>query len=275
MRNNNPGKQFDPRKFRQVVRQKVMPFNKVVELNQQLNEYNTYVTKKQAFNARVGRVTNRIGNVGAAAEQGVGLIKAIQGGDGLEIANGVLGLVAMGAAFFPPVGTAVAAVLGVATAILSLFNSGPSDAEIMANLIDVQTVKIENMIRDQTEILLKSLNKVAEQQVELADSVVKQLLIENYYNIMDDIHGVNSALKIKMEHINLYKDTCVMAWTDIATESDMQDVNLQFGRIGSYMQRFCGNKENMNFCGQLVYQYVLMAAERDMVCIQLRVIFIF
>ena len=244
-----------------------MPFNKVVQLNQQLNEYNDYVTKKEAFNARVGRVTNRIGNVGAVAQQGVGLIKAIQGGDGLEIANGVIGLVAMGAAFFPPVGTAVAAVLGVATAILSLFNNGPSDAEIMENLIEVQTVKIENMIRDQTEILLKSLNKVAEQQQQLADSVVKQLLIENYYNIMDDIHGVNSALKIKMEHIliRLYKDTCVMAWTDIATETDMQSVNLQFGRIGSYMQRFCGNKANMNFCGQLVYQYVLMAAERDMV----------
>merc|ERR1719507_239524 len=81
----------------------------------------------------------------------------------------------------------------------------------------------------------------------------------------DDIHGVNTALKIMIEHINVYKDTCVMAWTDISTEINMQEVNLQFGRIGSYIQRFCANKKRMEFCGQLVYQYVLMATLRDMV----------
>ena len=120
------------------------------------------------------------------------------------------------------------------------------------------------MIRDQTEILLKSIGQLAEQNVQLADYVVNQNLIENYNQILDDIHGVNSALKIKSEHINLYRDTCVTAWTDIATEVDMQDVNLQFGRIGSFMQRFCANKKNMDFCGQLLYQYVLMATQRDM-----------
>ena len=269
VRTNNPGGEFNRREFRQNVRSQVMPFHRVVRLKQQMNNYNQYTQKKKAFNQKVQGVTDKgsklAGGVIQGVQQGSALISAIKNGDGIGIATGVLGMVAMGAAFFPPIGTAVAALAGIASAILGAFQDTPSDLEIITGLIEDQTTKIENMIEEQTKVLLFSIEKLAEQNEALAKFVVNQFLVESYYQMRDDINGVNTALKIKMEHVNLYKDTCVLSWTDLASEADMNEVNLQFGRIGSYMQRFCANKKNMNFCGQLVFQYVLMASLRDMV----------
>ena len=160
---------------------------------------------------------------------------------------------------------AVAALGGIATTILGFFGGAPSDAEVMGGLIEKQTKQIEGLMEKQTQILLNGIEQLSKEQAKLANNIVREIFIENYNQMIDDIHGVNSALKIKMEHINLYKDTCLFSWTDIATEADTQQVNLQFGRIGSYMSRFCASRPNIEYCGELVFQYVIMASLRDMV----------
>ena len=264
-KSDNPDHSFNERDFRQNVRSEVMKFDRVVKMKQQISNHNKYTVKKKEFNRKITKAQGFAGNVGEGIGHAAGLVTAIESGDAIEMANSALGVLSFGAAFFPPVGTALAALGGIASTILGFFGSSPSDAEIISGLIEEQTAHIEGLIEEQTEILLQSLQKLAENQAKLADSIVKELLMENYYQMMDDIHGVNSALKIKMEHINLYKDTCLLSWTDIATETDMQQVNLQFGRIGSYMSRFCANRPNTEYCGELIFQYVLMASLRDMV----------
>ena len=76
---------------------------------------------------------------------------------------------------------------------------------------------------------------------------------------------MTSALKIKKEHLDLYSKSCIKDWTDIAIESDMEQVNFQMGRVGAFMQRFCASRDNMEFCGQLLFQYVMLASLRNSV----------
>ena len=265
IRQDNPDQDFNLREFRQNVRSEVMPFHRAVKLKQNMNHYNQYVQEKKAFNAKVARYEGNTKKAGEALGLAISFEKVIASGDGIEIASSIVGIISFGAAFFPPVGTAVAALGGIVTTILGLFGSAPSDVDILSGLIKKQTEHIENLIEEQTEILLEAIEKLGEQQVKLAEGVVKELFTENYRQMIDYIHGVNTALKMKMEHINKYKETCVESWTDISTETDMQEVNLQFGRIGSYMQRYCASRPNMMYCGELLYQYVLMASLRDMV----------
>ena len=107
----------------------------------------------------------------------------------MSVATSVLGLVAVAAAFFPPVGTAIAAVAGIASAIIGAFGSGPSDVEVISGLIEAQTEEIANMLEEQTKILLNSIRLLGKQQVQLADSVVKTILEDNYHQMIDDMHG--------------------------------------------------------------------------------------
>ena len=107
----------------------------------------------------------------------------------MGIATSALGLVAVGAAFFPPVGTAIAALAGIAAALISAFGSGPSDVEIISGLIEQQTEQIANMLETQTKILLDSIRLLGKQQVQLSDHVVKTILEDNYYQMIDDMHG--------------------------------------------------------------------------------------
>ena len=69
----------------------------------------------------------------------------------------MLGLIAIAANFIPPpAGQAIAAIAGLATAILSLFGGGgPSDLEIMTDAINDQTRVLSNKIDEQTEVILK------------------------------------------------------------------------------------------------------------------------
>ena len=71
-------------------------------------------------------------------------------------------MIAVGAAFFPPVGEAVAAVAGLASAILPLFGGGggPSDVEIMSDMINEQTKVLTNKIDQQTEIQKKEFENI-------------------------------------------------------------------------------------------------------------------
>ena len=89
----------------------------------------------------------------------LGLKTAVEGGDGLAIASSVLGLVATVGSFFPPIGTAVAALAGVAQAIMGLFGAspGPSDLQIMGEMIEDQTKQISGKIDAQTDILLAAI----------------------------------------------------------------------------------------------------------------------
>ena len=74
----------------------------------------------------------------------------------------MLGLIAIAANFIPPpAGQAIAAIAGLATAILSLFGGGgPSDLEIMTDAINDQTRVLSNKIDEQTEVILKEFEKL-------------------------------------------------------------------------------------------------------------------
>ena len=74
----------------------------------------------------------------------------------------MLGLIAIAANFIPPpAGQAIAAIAGLATAILSLFGGGgPSDLEIMTDAINDQTRVLSNKIDEQIEVILKEFEKL-------------------------------------------------------------------------------------------------------------------
>ena len=48
----------------------------------------------------------------------------------------------------------------------------------------------------------------------------------------------------------------------------MGQINFQMGRIGAFLQRFCASKDNMEFCGELLFQYALLATLRNSVSYQ-------
>ena len=126
----------------------------------------------------------------------LGLKTAVEGGDGLAIASSVLGLVATVGSFFPPIGTAVAALAGVAQAIMGLFGAspGPSDLQIMGEMIEDQTKQISGKIDAQTDILLAaiqaSVDKIDSQTLQLTNEIrgaTKELRIEFFYQMIDDM----------------------------------------------------------------------------------------
>ena len=142
-------------------------------------------------------------------------------------------------------GTALAAVAGIAATIVGLFApSGPSDVEIIGGMIEDQTEQIAFMLEDQTKILMKAINQLSEQNRELAEYTVTEILKDNYYQMVDDMRGVTAALKIKKEHLDLYRGSCINHWPEISVESDMNQINFQMGRIGAFLQRFCQSKGN-------------------------------
>ena len=162
------------------------------------------LTAKMRGKAFSGGSADKINAAGDLVGAGNGLAKAVKSGNDFDIATSTLGLVAVGAAAFPPVGTAVAAVAGVAAAIVSLFApSGPSDVEIIGDMIQNQTEQIGRLMENQTEIMLKALNQLAEQNRKLAEFTVTEILKDNYYQIIDDMKGVTASLKIKKAHLRV------------------------------------------------------------------------
>jgi len=275
------------RKMKKIVRKVITDLNQASELKTGVANNNNYVKEKrkfaQKFKKKAGGAGDKLGAAGDAIDAGVGLYNAIKYGDEFGIASSVLGLVAVGAAFAgPPVGTIVSAVAGIAATLVSLFApSGPSDVEIIGDMIQDQTEQIGLMMEDQTKILLKALNQLGEQNRKLAEFTVTEILKDNYYQMIDDMKGVTASLKIKKEHLDIYQDSCITQWPEISVESDMNQINFQMGRFGAFLQRFClfrgrhnlqnmififyFNSENMEFCGRLLLEYSLLSTLRNTV----------
>jgi len=259
------------RKLKKTVRKVITDLNQASELKTGVANNNNYVKEQrkfsQKFNKKAGGAVDKLGAAGDAIAAGVGLYNAIKYGDEFGIASSVLGMVAVGAAFAgPPVGTIVSAVAGIAAALVSIFApSGPSDVEIIGDMIQNQTEQIGRLMENQTEIMLKALNQLAEQNRKLAEFTVTEILKDNYYQIIDDMKGVTASLKIKKAHLDIYQDSCITMWPEISVESDMNHINFQMGRIGAFLQRFCLFKENMEFCGRLLLEYSLLSTLRNTV----------
>ena len=162
-----------------------------------MHRYNTYVQekqklkqkRKQRINKAAGKISGGLEGLGGAVDSGIGLYQSIEAGDGIGVASSVLGMVAVGAAFFPPVGTAIAALAGIASSIIGLFGGGQSDVDIIGGLIEKQTEQIASMLEDQTTILLKALSQLSEEQRKLAKITVRQILVDNYQQMIDDMQG--------------------------------------------------------------------------------------
>ena len=90
---------------------------------------------------------------------------------------------------------------------------GPSDVEIMGDMIEDQTKAISGMIDAQTDILLAAsqaaADQIDEQTLELTNeirAVTKELRIEFFYQMIDDMEGIYSALKMKRLHLEHYAE---------------------------------------------------------------------
>ena len=61
--------------------------------------------------------------------------------------------------------------------------------DIIGGLIEKQTEQIASMLEDQTTILLKALSQLSEEQRKLAKITVRQILVDNYQQMIDDMQG--------------------------------------------------------------------------------------
>ena len=86
---------------------------------------------------------------------------------------------------------------------------------------------------------------------------------DNGNTFLKHFHFIFLCLFYRKEHLDEYKESCINDWTEVATESDMTLSNFYLGRIASFTTRFCQSKKNMPFCGELLFQYVLLATLRD------------
>ena len=130
-------------------------------------------------------------------------------------------------------------------------------------MIEAQTEQISNKIDEQTEILIKYMENLENQIDNVEANIVRELETTTFKDLIDTLRGLGTSLRMKKEHIDEYKQSCINDWGEIATESDMNLINFQLGKVASATSRFCASRENMNFCGELLFQYVLISTQRD------------
>ena len=150
---------------------------------------------------------------------------------------------------------------------MSIFTGpeGPTDVEIMTEVINEQTEVIKEAIDEQTEIMIKGFDKLAKQNVRNTETILNSIRTVNFHQLVDDVQGSIQTLVVKLLHMQSYKHTCILDWGDIAIEASLEDVFAKMGRVGSFARRFCSLMGNLQFCGNLIYQYVLLAILRQRV----------
>ena len=174
----------------------------------------------------------------------------------------------MASAFVPPpAGLIMSSVFGVANAIVGIFGGpqGPSDLEVMTEVINEQTEVIKKSIEQQTEIMLESFKQLAKQNVRNTEAIINSLKTINFHLLVDEIQGSVQSLVAKLKHLQNYKKTCILDWPDIAGEASLEEAVVKLGRVGSFARRFCSSLGNLEFCGILIYQYILLAILRQRV----------
>ena len=174
----------------------------------------------------------------------------------------------MASAFVPPpAGLIMSSVFGVANSIIGIFGGpqGPSDLEVMTEVINEQTEVIKKSIEQQTEIMLESFKQLAKQNVRNTEAIINSLKTINFHLLVDEIQGSVQSLVAKLKHLQNYKKTCILDWPDIAGEASLEEAVVKLGRVGSFARRFCSSLGNLEFCGILIYQYILLAILRQRV----------
>lgn len=197
-----------------------------------------------------------------------GAVQKFVAGDPLNVASGLIDVGSMIAGFIPPpVGLILSGVFGVANAVLSIFSGpqGPSDLEIMTELINEQTEVIKESIDKQTDIMLESFKILADANVRNTKTIINSLQTTNFHLLVDEIQGSIQSLVVKLKHMQSYKHTCILDWSDIAGEASLEEAVVKLGRLASFARRFCSSMGNLAFCGSLIYQYILLAILRQRV----------
>ena len=70
---------------------------------------------------------------------------------------------------------------------------------------------------------------------------------------------------MKKDHLGYYAEACIDSWSEIANTADLQHVNFQMGRLAAYTKRFCFHVSNLQFCKELIYQYILLSITKTSV----------
>ena len=200
--------------------------------------------------------------------------------DPLEVASGVMDITGSITAFMGPYGAAFSAVLGVLTTFFGIASKGPSQTEVMTNLINDRTEIIVDKIDENTKVVLETLKTLAAANVE---SIVTSLEQESWRDMIHEMNGATNSLTAKKDHLEQYRSSCILDWVEIAFESDLQHITKSLGKVSSFMTwypnthsfqmityvysfyRYCFSRKNIPFCGDMIFQYVMLANLRNAV----------
>ena len=84
-------------------------------------------------------------------------------------------------------------------------------------------------------------------------------------NFGHTMQGIYYVLSIKKSHLEKYASACIQDWGELANTADLQHVNFQMGRLASYTKRFCLSINNLSFCKELIFQYILLSIMKSSV----------
>jgi len=215
---------------------------------------------------RAGKITGRANAISNGVTGMYGGAMKTKSGDSLQVISGVIDIVSSITAFCGPYGKAASAVLGIFNTFLGILGAnGPSPMEQMTKLINKQTKQIKGMIEDQTDILLRALNQLGDQQVKLTQRVISKIDTTSFEDMVNEISGTELTLKVKKRHIEEHRDSCINNWSEISVEADLQKVVFQMGKLASLTNTFCYSRPNLDFCGRLIFLYTTLAISRNYV----------
>ena len=98
-----------------------------------------------------------------------------------------------------------------------------------------------------------------------ADSIISSIEQNSWRDMINEMKGATNSLKTKKIHLEEYRFSCILGWIEIALESDMQHITRSLGRVSSFMTWYCYSRKYIPFCGQMVFQYVMVSNLRNAV----------
>eukprot|EP00092_Neocalanus_flemingeri_P085594 GFUD01107708.1.p1 GENE.GFUD01107708.1~~GFUD01107708.1.p1 ORF type:complete len:550 (+),score=129.84 GFUD01107708.1:1517-3166(+) len=180
-----------------------------------------------------------------------------------RITSGTMDIIASISAFAGPYGAAFSAVLGVVNIFMGMFKKkGPSQIEVMTNLINDQTEQLVGKIDEQTEILIETMQALNDITV---NSIITSIEQDSWRDMVNEMKGATNSLKTKKIHLEEYRFSCILDWIEIALESDLQHITRSLGKVSSFMTWYCYSRKNIPFCGEMIFQYVMLSNLRNAV----------
>ena len=222
-----------------------------------------HYTKSFTRTFRTSSTTSKINAFGNGVNTALQSIEKWKSGDALEIVSATMDAIAFISSFAGPYGAAFSSILGVANIFIGIFKTpGPTQIEVITNLINDQTETIVNKIDEQTEILIETMKALDEASTKSIITAIEQ---SSWREMIDEMRGATNSLKTKKIHLEEYRFSCILNWIEIALESDMQHITRAVGKVGSFMTWYCYSRRNIAFCGDMIFQYVLLVNVRNSV----------